>query len=233
MRSLARNVLALFSLLLISVIANAQTAKTDIKSIDFNYVLLYDTIPDYIAKPVKANEPLQLIFYPDSIPSSNLLVPQTGVSQANLTDDAPPPGSREVIVNPWIKDFPIHEYKILSISNTSTLTQKLFFYGETYFTPDFTIPVLIKLFVVMQAKNESGDWVEIKSDINKHKPDLIKSALRSLEKENVLIKLPTGDFETDIRFKLLVNAPPDFPIEKYIYSNVFRGKINKELLSKK
>ncbi|MBK7853548.1 MAG: hypothetical protein IPJ79_00290 [Bacteroidetes bacterium] len=91
-----------------------------------------------------------------------------------------------------------------------------------------------KVLVFMQAMDESGNWKDVNTVDNlKNKTKASKGGLNSYEQINVIVKKPDGDFETDIRFKLLINAPPDFPMEKYVYSNVFKGKVNKSLIGKK
>jgi len=83
-----------------------------------------------------------------------------------------------------------------------------------------------------QAKDEFGNWRDVKQD----KPNINnfhdKNFIQGLQVLNMVLKKPEGDFETEIRYKMLVNEPPDYPSEKFIYSNPHKGRIDKLLLVK-
>ncbi len=213
----------------------AQTAQFDMKKLDYNYAVLSDTVFKSIKNFTKqGNEAVQLTFYPDTIISSSSLVTKTDHVYASSFNGRTLYDS-VVVSNPWIQEFPVTEYRLLSIQNTSNTFQKVFFYGNGYVPPGNCRPFFVnKVLVFMQVMDESGNWKDVNTVDNlKNKTKSSNGGLNSYEQINLIVKKPDGDFETDIRFKLLINAPPDFPMEKYVYSNVFKGKVNKSLLEKK
>lgn len=54
--------------------------------------------------------------------------------------------------------------------------------------------------------------------------------LKHQEALYILFKFPAGDFYTDFRFKILVNSPPAYPKNIYLYSEIYKVKIDKSLL---
>lgn len=136
-----------------------------------------------------------------------------------------------ITYNQWPSNFPI-TYRLISIKNTSSYEQRLFY---TYLKTDPSFRFVInKILVFMQARDEKGIWKDIISaEELENKSYASVRKMKAFEQINLVVKVPQGDFETDIRYKLLVNAPPNYPIDLFIYSNSFKGRISESSLSKK
>ncbi|MEO5571123.1 MAG: hypothetical protein ABIT08_04110 [Bacteroidia bacterium] len=172
----------------------------------------------------KANKnSLQLVFYPDSIPSAKWLEPK--YKREQWKEIATKDGSAGLIidttlmVNQWVQTVNASELRVLSLINASDAPQKFY----TLYSP----PNPNSTFIVRQVKDESGNWRDIEEDKFHSGHSCTKSFIQGMQIFNLVVKKREGDFETEIRFKMLVNKPPDYPTEQFIYSKPFKGRINK------
>ena len=229
---MVRTTLILISLLT-ALIVKAQPPQFDTKKLDYNYTLLSDTVKSTLQSNSSAASNIKVTFYPDSVPAKNLFV----LKKKHVTYSLISKGKHYdsvIVANPWVKNFPNSQYRVLTIHNTSAIQQKIFYYSTGYNpTGDYSEFYLDKIVVFMEAKDEKGKWKEIKTGDNlKIRNVASRKFLRPNEQMILIVKALQGGFETDIRFKLMINEPPDFHMEEYIYSNVFKGRIDKSNLEK-
>jgi len=224
----------LFILLINSFASQCQKVGINNNRLDFNFVIITDTIVRPFTNNKKSgSEPIEAIFYPETVLPGSLLKEEIHMTRG-INIETKETFESMFVANPWIHGFPIHEYKLLTVYNTKELPSKIYCYSSSYIDESTSRTIYLnKALVAIQIKDESGKWLEIKGSFNSNKKDedFRSCVLRGYNKLNILVKLPEGDFETELRFKVLVNAPPDYPFEKYVYSNVFKGRIDKALLS--
>jgi hypothetical protein len=223
-----------FLLYLTALNVKAQPALFDTKKLDYNYTVLLDTVYKTLENNGKPDSgSFRFIYYPDSVPGHSLLIPK----KKHTTYSDPSKGKHYdslLWLNPWVKDFPLSKYRVLSIFNLSKAEQKIFHYSTGYNpTGDYSEFYLDKIAVFLEAKDEKGNWKEIKdADKAKIRKVISRRFVRPDEQIVLLVKAPEGNYKTDLRFKLVINAQPDSHTEKYIYSNTFKGRIDKTLLEK-
>ena len=74
----------------------------------------------------------------------------------------------------------------------------------------------------LQVRTKNGNWNNITRDeLNDQASNSSVPGYRIL---NIVCKKPRDLINTELRFRILVNSPPRWPINKYIYSNVFTIK---------
>jgi len=164
---------------------------------------------------------IQVIFFQDSLANENWLKETT----QEIKYFVPPPGIYDTLetCNEWVTHTNIKELSVLYIFNNSNFQKNICVFGRGCDAKQMAI--------IQQAKDETGDWKDLKDEtmqlfIGKSENFVLKNQ----EALYIIFKFPTGDFHTDFRFKILVNSPPAYPKNIYLYSEIYKVKIDKSLL---
>lgn len=157
-----------------------------------------------------SKESLQFTCFPDSIPPESWFKLQYDTCHV-----FPMNGEKSYMSvyarNEWAINFDRSQLMVLTLINYSSNRQA---FCEN--APGFT---LVRAVINLQVRAENGNWKNIIG--NESKERIFNSGVPGFRILNIVCKKPRDYVNTELRYRMLVNSPPYWPTNKYIYSNVF------------
>ena len=141
--------------------------------IDFDYTWADITTID-ASKVANDKQEMQVTFYADSIPLKEWFKNNDDYKKEIVREDVIDSNTTAFLKNdgkfytllfvsyPWAKDFPVSDYRVLSIYNPSNYVKRLYHYCDYYKSDKVGIEYYVEKFAcALQAKDESGSWKDI------------------------------------------------------------------------